>query len=68
MSVTTTYTVDGMTCGHCAASVREEISEIPGVENVDVTVDTGAVVVTSSAALERNSVSDAVTEAGSTLR
>lgn len=68
MSVTTTYTVDGMTCGHCAASVREEISEIPGVENVDVTVDTGAVVVTSSAALERNSVSDAVTEAGYTLR
>lgn len=68
MSVTTTYTVDGMTCGHCAASVREEISEIPGVENVDVTVDTGAVVVTSSAALERDSVSDAVTEAGYTLR
>lgn len=68
MSVTTTYTVDGMTCGHCAASVREEISEIPGVENVDVTVGTGAVVVTSSAALERNSVSDAVTEAGYTLR
>lgn len=68
MCVTTTYTVDGMTCGHCAASVREEISEIPGVENVDVTVDTGAVVVTSSAALERNSVSDAVTEAGYTLR
>ena len=68
MSVTTTYTVDGMTCGHCAASVREEISEIPGVENVDVTVGTGAVVVTSSAALEGNSVSDAVTEAGYTLR
>lgn len=68
MSVTTTYTVDGMTCGHCAASVREEISEIPGVENVDVTVGTGAVVVTSSAALERDSVSDAVTEAGYTLR
>ena len=32
MSETTTYTVTGMTCGHCAASVTEEISEIAGVE------------------------------------
>ena len=33
---TSTYTVTGMTCGHCVASVREEIGEIPGVNNVDV--------------------------------
>ena len=35
-----TFTVTGMTCGHCAASVTEEISEIEGVENVDVVVET----------------------------
>ena len=36
MSETTTYTVTGMTCGHCAASVTEEISELAGVEDVAV--------------------------------
>ncbi len=45
MSETTTYTVTGMTCGHCAASVTEEISEIAGVEDVAVVVETGAVTV-----------------------
>lgn len=67
MSTTSTWTVTGMTCGHCAASVREEIEEIPGVDAVDVTVETGAVVVTSSAPLERDAVAAAVTEAGYTL-
>ena len=52
MSETTTYTVTGMTCGHCAASVTEEISEIAGVEAVDVVVETGAVTVTSATPLD----------------
>ncbi|AFA71569.1 heavy metal transport/detoxification protein [Gordonia polyisoprenivorans VH2] len=59
-----TYTVTGMTCGHCAASVREEIEEIPGVQNVDVTVDSGRVEVTSETPLDREAVARAVTEAG----
>ena len=62
-----TYTVTGMTCGHCAASVREEISEIHGVDAVDVVVDTGAVTVTSDAPLDRAAVEAAVTEAGYAL-
>ena len=32
---TQTYTVTGMTCGHCVASVTEEVSEIAGVESVE---------------------------------
>ena len=36
-----TYTVNGMTCGHCALSVREEVAEITGVEQVDVELDSG---------------------------
>mgnify|MGYP005830465839 CR=1 FL=1 len=64
MSTTTDYTVTGMTCGHCAASVREEISEIPGVTGVDVVVETGQVTVTSEQALDEAAVSAAVTEAG----
>jgi copper chaperone len=31
-----TYTVQGMTCSHCAVSVHEEVSEVAGVGNVDV--------------------------------
>ncbi|MGC4933244.1 heavy-metal-associated domain-containing protein [Gordonia sp. DT30] len=58
------YTVSGMTCGHCAASVREEIEEISGVQSVDVTVDSGRVEVTSDEPLARDDVARAVTEAG----
>ena len=39
----TTYTVEGMTCGHCATSVREEVSELEGVRSVDVDVESGRV-------------------------
>jgi len=64
MSVTTTYTVTGMTCGHCENAVREEVSEIAGVENVDVSHETGNLTVTSAAALNLADVAAAVDEAG----
>ncbi|MCL2542155.1 MAG: cation transporter [Nocardioidaceae bacterium] len=64
MSVSSTWTVAGMTCEHCVASVTEEISEIPGVESVRVTLEDGSVVVDSAQPLEREQVSAAVTEAG----
>ena len=64
---TSTYTVTGMTCGHCAASVTEEISELAGVEKVDVVVETGAVTVTSTAPLDPAAVQAAVEEAGYTM-
>jgi copper chaperone len=28
------YTVKGMTCSHCVASVRDEVSEVAGVAGV----------------------------------
>jgi copper chaperone CopZ len=56
-----------MTCGHCAASVTEEISGLPGVEHVDVVVETGAVTVTSAAPLDPAAVQAAVEEAGYAL-
>ena len=58
------YTVDGMTCEHCVASVTEELSELPGVESVDVVLETGAVTVTSAGPLQRDDVDRAVREAG----
>ena len=41
----TTYTVTGMTCGHCAAAVSDEVSAVPGVTAVEVSVEAGTVVV-----------------------
>jgi copper chaperone len=59
-----TYTVVGMTCGHCVQSVTEEVSKIGGVSNVAVDLPTGAVTVTSAEALNEADVRAAVEEAG----
>jgi copper chaperone len=64
MSSTKSYTVTGMTCGHCVASVTEEVQEIPGVENVDVVLETGSVTVTSRAPVDDSAVKAAVEDAG----
>ena len=61
---TSTYTVTGMTCGHCVASVTEEISGIDGVTDVAVDLPTGAVTVISRAPLDEAAVRAAVEEAG----
>lgn len=47
MSTTTekTYTVEGMTCGHCELSVREEVEELAGVQSVQADRATGRLVV-----------------------
>jgi copper chaperone len=59
-----TYTVQGMTCSHCVASVTEEVSEIDGVTDVEVDLPSGRLTVTGSRPIERDSVDAAVTEAG----
>ncbi len=59
-----TYTVTGMTCGHCATSVTEEITEIDGVSDVAVDLPTGVVTVTSARPLDEAQVRAAVEEAG----
>jgi copper chaperone len=64
MSTTSTYTVTGMTCDHCVASVTEEISEIDGVTAVAVDLPTGGVTVTSTGPVDQADVRTAVEEAG----
>ena len=64
MSATATFTVSGMTCGHCVSSVKEEVSEISGVTEVEVDLETGRVVVVSSAPIDPAAVRTAVAEAG----
>ena len=60
----TTYTVEGMTCGHCVAAVTEEVKQIPGVTDVAVTLEDGRLVVTSTDPVDFDRVVEAVDEAG----
>ena len=62
----TQFSVEGMTCGHCEASVVEEVSEIDGVTSVTADHKTGAVTVTG-AGFTREQVAAAVEEAGYSL-
>lgn len=65
---TANYTVVGMTCGHCVRSVTEEVSEVPGVTDVDVDLASGRLTVTSDeqpASDER--IRQAVADAGYSL-
>ncbi|KAE8765622.1 heavy-metal-associated domain-containing protein [Georgenia thermotolerans] len=60
------YQVSGMTCGHCEMSVREEVGQIAGVEQIDVSAQTGTLVVTASRPVDDAAVLAAVDEAGYT--
>ena len=60
----TEYTVRGMTCGHCAAAVTEEVTKIERVTDVAVDVASGRVTVQSSGPVSDEAVSEAVEEAG----
>lgn len=64
MTDTRTFTVTGMTCGHCVSSVTEEVREVPGIQDVDVVLETGALTVTSSRSLDDDAIRAAVEEAG----
>jgi copper chaperone CopZ len=61
---TTTYTVTGMTCGHCVSAVTEEVSQVPGVTSVAVDLESGGLTVTSEAQVDETAVRAAVEEAG----
>ncbi len=53
---TATYTVVGMTCGHCVSAVTEEVTQVPGVTSVDVDLATGRLTVTSDAPVDDDDV------------
>ncbi len=64
MTIASEYQVTGMSCAHCEASVRGEVSRLPGVEQVDVSAQTGRLLITSTAPLADADVLAAVDEAG----
>jgi copper chaperone len=61
---TSTYTVVGMTCGHCVNSVTDEVGQVPGVTDVTVDLATGGLAVTAVAEVDDGAVRAAVEEAG----
>lgn len=63
----TIVNISGMTCGHCVASVTEELKEIDGVENVEVDLNKSGIsttTITSSKKLSDAEIGEAVAEAG----
>ena len=60
----TKYTVSGMTCGNCVSHVTEEVSEVDGVKNVNVTLEDGSMLVESDERVPFDSIIEAVREAG----
>ena len=67
MSETITYSVPGMSCGHCRAAITAEVSAVDGVESVDVDLASGTVTVTTAGPVDRADIAAAVDEAGYAL-
>jgi copper chaperone len=63
MSETVVYNVPAIHCAHCATSIREEISEVEGVDDVAVDLDTKVVAVSGSD-LDDAALRAAIVEAG----
>ncbi|MBX6383024.1 MAG: heavy-metal-associated domain-containing protein [Microbispora sp.] len=62
--MTSTYTVTGMTCGHCVSSVSEEVGAVPGVSDVKVDLATGLLTVETDGSVDDAAIVAAVREAG----
>lgn len=58
-----TFSVPGMTCGHCEAAIKQEVGSVAGVAGVDVNLETKDVVVTGTS-LDRDALVAAIDEAG----
>ncbi|MGI8461489.1 MAG: heavy-metal-associated domain-containing protein [Solirubrobacterales bacterium] len=63
MTETRTFKVDGMSCGHCRESVIDELSDLNGVTEVEVQLESGQVSVRGDGFSDEE-VRNAVAEAG----
>jgi copper chaperone len=62
-----TYVVDGMTCGHCSATIADEVQRVPGVNGVEVDLNRGTVTVRGADA-DDAAIRTAIDEAGYQVR
>ena len=63
MSTSVTYSVPAIHCAHCAMSIREEVSEVEGVEDIDVDLDSKVVTIRGND-LDDAALRAAIVEAG----
>ncbi len=63
MPETITYSVPAIHCAHCAMSIREEVEEVTGVDEVDVDLDSKAVTI-HGRELDDATLRAAIAEAG----
>jgi copper chaperone len=59
-----TFTVRGMSCGHCVTAVSAELLRVPGVERVQVDLAAGQVTVETAGPLSATAITAAIDEAG----
>ncbi|MBR8744227.1 heavy-metal-associated domain-containing protein [Nocardiopsis sp. MG754419] len=64
MASTAVYTVEGMTCGHCVASVTEEVGAVTGITGLQVDLEAKKVTVTGEGEIDDAAVRAAIDEAG----
>ncbi|WP_433436189.1 heavy-metal-associated domain-containing protein [Nonomuraea sp. CA-141351] len=62
--MTLSVAVSGMSCGHCASAIREQVLPLQGVERVEVNVPEGRVTVSGGPSLQESQVRAAIVEAG----
>ena len=60
---TLTYSVPGVSCAHCQAAIIDEVGTLPGVEAVEVDLETKTVAVTGEP-LDDEAIVAAIVEAG----
>lgn len=63
MTEKVTYNVPAIHCAHCGAAITEEVSEVAGVESVDVDVETKVVTIHGES-LDETALRAAIEEAG----
>ena len=62
------FKVEGMSCGHCEAAVREEVSKIPGITTISVSAKEGSLQVDDDGPSRRRTLSRLLTRRGMTPR
>lgn len=61
----TTLNIQGMTCGHCESAVNNALTELQGVENVQVNLNKGTAEVSyDSSKVSTETMKEAVEEQG----
>ncbi len=59
-SIKHTYHIDGMSCGGCAASIKNMLTDVPGVTSVSIELKKKEVEITSSALIKADILQNAL--------